>query len=300
MTHVIDTLGLGRSIYWEMVTTAMADHPTQYTAFCAEAHTKQQFERLGGLTGFGYPSFAPEGTPIATDSRRTLYTADFTPQLYGIAFEWTDVAEYTDQYGKYKENPRLAARSIMQGRELAGANLLNNGFSASFTGPDGVSLFNTAHPTNGGPTYSNRSTGNLSLTPQALQQAKSDMRRVKDPRNMPMGHTGSSILIVPPEKEVDADIILNSSQIPFTANNGDNRYRDRVTRAMVVDELTSSTAWFLVSDDVEKNGMFMLFGIPLSTETQRDARTKTTVYVTAEGRVAGWKHGYCKWGTPGA
>lgn len=296
---VIDTLALGRAIYWDQLTISMDEHEKQYTQILSEAHTTQQFERIGQLTGLGYPQYAVEGSPIANDSRRTLYTQDFYPALYGISYEWTDIAEYTDQYNKFKENPMLAAKSMSQGRELAGANVLNNGFSSSFVGADGVALFSTAHPTNGGATWSNRPSSALALGTSSLKQAKSEMRRVKDPRNMPMGFKGNVMLVVPPELEVTADILLTSSTIPFAANFGDNHYKDRVTKKLVIDELTSSTAWYLISEDKSKHGLFMLYGLPLSVETQRTAVTKSTIYVTAETRVTGWKHPYGTWGTPG-
>ena len=43
-------------------------------------------------------------------------------------------------------------------KEVKGADVLNNAFSSSFTGGDGVSLINTAHPLSGGGTAANRAT----------------------------------------------------------------------------------------------------------------------------------------------
>lgn len=299
-TMVLDTLALGRKIYWDVLTISMQAHEKQYTRFVSEANTTQSFERIGQVTGFGYPQFANEGGAFAADVRRQLYTKDFYPALYGIAYDWTDVAEFTDQYGKFKENPTEAALSMVQGRELACANIFNNGFSASYTGPDAVALFSTVHPTNGGATWSNTPASNLALGTAALKQAKSEMRRVKDPRNKPMSFTGDVTLWVPPEKEVDADILLNSTEIPFTANRGSNKYNKRITDYMVIDELTSTTAWGLIASDMAKHGNFILYGIPLKVSTQRTELTWTTTYVTGEGRVTGWKHPYGQWGTQGA
>lgn len=297
---VIDTLALGRKIYWDVLTLEMKDRAKQYPDFVNEFNTTQQFERVFGLTGFGYPQQAVEGSPVASDVRRQMYSKDFYPVIFGISYDWTDVAEYTDQYGKFQENPVLAARSMMQGRELACANLWNNAFSASYTGYDTKALCATDHPTNGGATWSNKPSSNLALGTAALKQAKSEMRTVKDPRNKPMAFTGDVQLIVPPALEVTADVLLASTEIPFTTDRGTNQYKKRVTSYMVVDELTSTTAWWLQAKDKAAHGLFILYGMPLKVEAQRQAVALTTTYVTAETRVTGWKHAYSVWGTPGA
>lgn len=68
-----------------------------------------------------------------------------------------------------------------------------NGFTAN--GYDGVSFFNTAHPTVDGATYSNRTTEALSAT--ALGDAISTMMTVPDDQGTPLGITPDTLLVGP-------------------------------------------------------------------------------------------------------
>ena len=51
---------------------------------------------------------------------------------------------------------KALARSMAHTKQVKAAAVLNNAFSSSFTGGDGVSLVNTSHPLAGGGTFSNR------------------------------------------------------------------------------------------------------------------------------------------------
>lgn len=134
--------------------------------------------------------------------------------------------------------------------------LLQNG--ATSLGPDGVSFFNTAHPTfdAAGDTYSNYSSSSFALTSANFNTARSRMMAFKGADGKAMGIT-PNLLVVPPALEVAARQILNTTW--FTPANsvgqvGTSGPSENVlygmAKLLVVPELagvfSGDTAWFLL------------------------------------------------------
>ena len=61
-------------------------------------------------------------------------------------------------------------------KEVKGADVLNNAFNTNFTGGDGVTLINTAHPLAGGGTAANRATTMADLNETSLEDALIDIK----------------------------------------------------------------------------------------------------------------------------
>jgi phage major head subunit gpT-like protein len=94
---------------------------------------------------------------------------------------------------------------------------LAGGFNAS--GHDGVSFFNTAHPTSGGSTYSNRTTEALSAT--SLGDAISSMMTVPDDQGTPLGIVPDT-LVVGPKNLWTATELVESPVVVYKGNAGHN------------------------------------------------------------------------------
>ncbi len=133
--------------------------------------------------------------------------------------------------------------------EIHAADVFNNGFSASFPGPDGFSLFNANHPQikSGGVQTNTRAASQLS--PTSLMLALTQFRKQKD-------YSGRRIrvpadrLIVPPDLEFTAAEILGGTMRSDTTNNTINALRNRqgmpdFRRMVVWDYLTDPLAWFI-------------------------------------------------------
>ncbi|MDV7390360.1 hypothetical protein RZS08_03360, partial [Arthrospira platensis SPKY1] len=56
-------------------------------------------------------------------------------------------------------------------KQVKAASVLNNGFSASYPGGDGVSLFSTLHPLVGGGVNANRPSAGVDLNETSLEAA---------------------------------------------------------------------------------------------------------------------------------
>ena len=109
------------------------------------------FEEEVMLSGFGTASVKPEGTGVEFDDASESFTARYTHETIALAFAITEEAVEDNLYDKISSRyTKALARSMSNAKQVKAANVLNNGFSSSYTGGDGVELFSTAHPSTGG------------------------------------------------------------------------------------------------------------------------------------------------------
>lgn len=275
---------------------------TEHWNLVQRIKTTQDYETFKQLSDFGYPQSVNEGSPSTLDNKVLLYTASFTPQEYALMFGVTKKAQFTDQYGvvalgTYKQD---IADTFGDLDALAVANIYNNAFSASYTGIDGVALCSTAHPYQSYPTWSNRGTG-LALGYTTVITALTQRRKVKTARQRPMRDKAGVRLLVPPDIEFTGLSLINSMERPDTANRDTNNIRSRLT-LQVDEDLSSTTAWFLLSSDPKKLGTFYLEQMPFDvlTSPDWDVRTRTMYVSCYKSFTTGWKRAQGIWGDVGA
>lgn len=273
--------------------------------------TTQTFEVFKQLADFGYPKRTGEGAPSILDSRPQLYQASFTPVEYTLMFGITKVAQFTDQYGILDTYKQEMANAFADGRSLAIANLQNNGFdTTNYPGIDTVSLYNTAHPYKGYPTWSNRPSPDLTLSVTNMATAISQIRRVKTARQRPIRFRKGLILHVPPELEDLGTRIIAAKGQPQTMDlNEPNFVGTRVMTLDVDEDLTVSGSiypWYLRAADIKQTGLFFLrqqpFDIISSTTGTGgwDPWTRTAYHSMYESYITGWIRAHGTWGTVGA
>jgi len=146
-----------------------------------------------------------------------------------------------EMYDVIRKLPKALARGGRTTVEKTAASILNNGFSD--TGYDGVALFSDSHPLygNAGGTGSNLASGALNDT--NLKDALVLARNQVDDAGLKIACKPTR-LVVPPDLEFTAIELLQSTQKPGTADNDINSVRGRL-KVVVLDYLTSATAWFL-------------------------------------------------------
>lgn len=269
----------------------------QWSVIADKISTKQQFERFDQIGDFSYATIAAEMGGVTYDTLDRGFTLDFYPLMRAIGFRISIQASYTDLYNKIKNPGPKLARAMDATMELEVANLLNNGFSSSYTGIDGVALFSTAHPLAATTAANKPSTSEYTLSSTSLELALQERRRQKTHRGKPYPQTGNVKLVVPPELEMVADRIVSSVKLAQTADNDPN-VAGRRTTVYVNDYLTSTTAWFLLPK--EDNPLFLLTRIPRDVVTKFDEDTLSYKFVTYEEYIRGWFDWRGTWATSGA
>lgn len=122
-----------------------------------------------------------------------------------------------DQYDLIRIRVRELADRVAEHQHKIVVEALAKGFTD--LGYDGVSFFNTAHPTSPGSTYSNRTTSALSET--ALATGINQMMQVPDDRGEPLGIVPDTLL-VGPKMQWDAIALIESPVVVYKGNTTDS------------------------------------------------------------------------------
>lgn len=249
---------------------------------------------------FGIAPEKPEGTPIQYDTAQQGFISRYNHVTYGLGFVITEEMIEDDLYDVIGErNARALARSMRVTKETVGANVYNRAFNASYTGGDGVTLLNSAHPNVAGGTWSNILATAADLSEAALEQACIDIMKWEDDRGLPV-QIMPKTLVIPVDYTFDAERILKSSLRAGTANNDINvlnsmgKFRDVVSSVY----LTDTDAWFIRTDAPDGMKYFERKADEFSMDNDFD--TSNYKY-KAVGRYSfGWSDPRGLFGSPGA
>lgn len=144
----------------------------------------RSFEEELKLSGFGAAPVKPEGQSISYDNAQEAFTARYNHETVAMGFSITEEAMEDNLYDSLSTRyTKALARAMAYTKQVKAAAILNNGFSAYVTG-DGVSLFNTAHPTVGGATNRNKPSTDVDLNETAIEQAIIDIAAYVDERGL--------------------------------------------------------------------------------------------------------------------
>jgi len=259
------------------------------------------FEEEVMLTGFGAAPVKTEGAGVQYDNAIESFTARYTHETIAMAFALTEEAVEDNLYdrlaGRYT---KAMARSMAHTKQVKGAAVLNNGFSASYPGGDGVALFSTAHPTALSANFSNRPTVGADLNETSLEQGIIDIAAFIDERGLKVALTARK-LVVPKELQFTAERLMKSTLRTATADNDINAIKSMglIPEGYAVNHyLTDTNAWFLITD--APNGLKMFQRAPIKTAFEGDFDTGNVRYKARERYSFGWSDPRGAYGSPGA
>ncbi len=262
----------------------------------------RKFERVVSYVPFGDTQSKPEGETYAMDTLRQGYTKDFLHTESGLGFEVTQTALEDDPESILNGAGDWLAFSARYVEEGRAANVLNNGFTTELT-PDGVSLFNATHALKGGGTARNRPSTDADLSATSLANALIDLQTDQKDE---AGHLSAPVtnlkLIVPPALEFLADRLLNSINLPGSADNDRNPIKSRRTWDLIINpRLTDTDAWFIVNGSKAQHALTFYRRVAISTEPMAtDARTGNRIFKTRHRFSVGAWAWQGTWGTAGA
>ena len=258
------------------------------------------FEEEVMLSGFGTASVKPEGTSVSFDDATESYTARYTHETIALAFAITEEAVEDNLYDKISSRyTKALARSMSNAKQVKAANVLNNGFSSSYTGGDGVELFSTAHPTTGGNVKNELSTA-ADLNETSLEQALIDIAGITDDRGLKVALNGVK-MIIPVNLQFVAERLMKSNLRPGTADNDANAHRSMgmIPQGYVVNNYLTDTDAFFIKTDAP-NGMKHFQRAAISTKMEGDFETGNVKYKARERYSFGWSDWRGIFGSPGA
>lgn len=248
-----------------------------YAELFETVNTEKGFFEVVTLAGMGPAARRNEGQVITNfDSINQETSPRFTIFTYEKAARASMEAIADNLYENLVSRmAECIATSHEVNKDIQAATILNAATSTNLY--DGVPLLSTAHPTQAGPTYSNRLSPDLDLSLDAVQQAVILVGQIVNPDGL-LGDYTPEKLIVPLQLKFIADTVLNSRYKPGSANNDINPVNRRgdVRDYMEWRRLTSATTWFITTSQ-RATGLIMAERMGIETKTFEDNFTHDTI-----------------------
>lgn len=258
-----------------------SQYPEEWKKVFQVESSKKAFEEDQLVYGLGGAVVKPEGGSVTYDEGGQAWTSRYNHETIALAFniheELVEDNLYMSTGSKYT---KALARSMQHTKEIKGAGILNNGFSATYG--DGVALFSASHPLAGGGTASNILSTPADISEAALEDMLIQIRKTVDDRGIPVAMKAMDV-IIPPELEFVTCRLLDSNMRPGTADNDVNAINKKGIfgrEPVVVTRLTDPDAWFIKTDVNDGLKMFQRVGVQTSAE--RDFNTGNYRYKARE------------------
>ena len=259
-------------------------YENQHAEIYTSESSDRAFEEEVMLSGFAQAQVKPEGSGIAFDNAQETYTARYTHETVALAFAITEEAIEDNLYDRLASRyTKALARSMSNTKQVKAVNPLINGLpsTATFTSGDGVSLFNTAHPTIAG-NVANTLATQADLNETSLEQSLIDIAAMTDERGLKIAARGVK-MIVPSELQFTAERLMKSQGRTGTADNDINAIvsMGMVPQGYRVNNYITDTDSFYIITDIP-NGMKYFDRSPIKTAMEGDFDTGNVRYKARE------------------
>jgi hypothetical protein len=263
--------------------------------------SERSFEEETKLSGFSAAPVKNEGSAIAYDNAQEAWSTRYTHETIALGFSITEEAIEDNLYDSLSARyTKSLARAMAYTKQVKAAAVLNNGFSSSYPGGDGVSLFNSAHPLISGGTNSNTPSTQVDLNETSLEAAVIQIAAWTDERGLLIAAKPKK-MIVPPALMFVAKRLLDTELRVGTADNDINAIKQMgaIPEGYTVNHfLTDTSAWFLTTD--VPNGMKHFVRTPLQNSMDGDFDTGNVRYKARERYSFGWSDPLGMWGSSGS
>ena len=259
-------------------------YENQHAEIYTTESSDRAFEEEVMLSGFAKASVKPEGSGVAFDNAQETFTARYTHETVALAFAITEEAIEDNLYDRLASRyTKALARSMANTKQVKSVVPLIQGLPSNnnFNTGDGVSLFNTAHPTIAG-TVANTLAVQADLNETSLEQSLIDINAMTDERGLKIAARGVK-MIVPSENQFNAERLMKSQGRTGTADNDINAIASMgmVPQGYRVNNFLTDPDSFYIITDVP-NGMKYFDRAPIKTAMEGDFDTGNVRYKARE------------------
>ena len=277
-------------------------YENQHAEIYVTETSDRAFEEEVMLSGFANAAVKPEGSGVTFDNAQETYTARYTMETVALAFAITEEAIEDNLYDRLASRyTKALARSMANTKQIKAVDPLIQGLPTTdnFDSGDGVSLFNTAHPTIAG-TVSNTLATQADLNETSLEQSLIDIAAMTDERGLKIAARGVK-MIVPSELQFTAERLMKSQGRTSTADNDINAIASMgmIPQGYRVNNFLTDTDAFYIITDVP-NGMKYFERTPIRTAMEGDFDTGNVRYKARERYSFGFSDWRGMYGSPGA
>lgn len=221
--------------------------PNQWVGVMNTYDSERAYEEELKVAGLGSMVPKPEGTPVSFDDPLIGTSIRYTHNSFALGFRITREMYDDELYGVMKKMAAELGRACAYKVEVDAWSILNNAFSSSFVGLDGLSLCNTAHTRlDGGNTIANRPSTDADFSFLSFQAGLDAYNTLLDDRGRPIV-LNPSLIICDPTFDWAVKEVTQSEYKPYTGNNEINPLKGEVTEYLKCRYFTSARQWFLVT-----------------------------------------------------
>jgi len=258
-------------------------YENQHAEIYTTESSDRAFEEEVMLSGFAQAQVKPEGSGVAFDNAQETYTARYQHETVALAFSITEEAIEDNLYDQLSSRyTKALARSMANTKQVKAVSPLINGLpSGSFTSGDGVTLFNTAHPTIAGNVKNTLSTA-ADLNETSLEQSLIDIAALTDERGLKIAARGVK-MIIPSELQFTAERLMKTQGRVGTADNDINAIASMgmIPQGYRINNFLTDTDAFYIITDVP-NGMKYFERSAIKTAMEGDFDTGNVRYKARE------------------
>ena len=263
--------------------------------------SERSFEEETKLSGFSAAPVKNEGSAIRYDNAQEAFTARYNHETIALGFSLTEEAIEDNLYDSLSARyTKALARAMAYTKQTKAASVLNNAFSASFLGGDGVALCSASHPLVSGGVNANIPTSPADLNETSLEAAVIQIAAWTDERGLLIAAKPRK-LIIPTASMFIATRLLETELRASTADNDINALKSNgsIPEGYTVNHfLTDTDSWYLTTD--VPNGLKHFVRVPLANSMDGDFDTGNVRYKSRERYSFGWSDPLGIWGTAGA
>jgi hypothetical protein len=263
--------------------------------------SERSFEEETKLSGFSAAPVKNEGSAIAYDNAQEAFTARYNHETIALGFSITEEAVEDNLYDSLSARyTKALARAMAYTKQVKAAAVLNNAFTAGYTGGDGVVLCSTSHPLVSGGVNSNTPATPADLNETSLENAVIQIAAWTDERGLLIASKPRK-LVIPPSLMFVATRLLETNLRVATADNDINALKNNgsIPEGYTVNNfLTDTNAWFLTTD--VPNGLKHFERTALSNSMDGDFDTGNVRYKSRERYSFGFSDPLGIFGSPGS
>jgi len=263
--------------------------------------SERSFEEETKLSGFSAAPVKYEGAAIQYDNAQEAWTARYNHETIALGFALTEEAIEDNLYDSLSARyTKALARAMAYTKQVKGAAVINNGFSAAYPGGDGVALFSTLHPLVGGGFNSNTPAVAADLNETSLEAAVIQIAAWTDERGLLIAAKPKK-LVLPPALQFVATRLLETQLRVGTTDNDINAIVNNgsIPEGYKINHFfTDTNAWMLTTD--VPNGLKMFVRAPLTTGMDGDFESGNSRYKARERYSFGFSDSLGAYSSPGA
>lgn len=285
----------------EVVMGKYEQFPDQYPEIFRILTSERSIEQTTEVSGFGQFAVTPEGSNGFFDQAVPAFKQTYRHAQYSLGFKVSKIAMDDDKWGVVRKMAMELGKSAHETREVVAANVINTGFTGT-VGPDGVTLFSTAHPlVKAGGTQTNRAAVASQPSVTSIRLALSDMRGTLDMAGK-LARIPSRKLIVPKQLEFVGAELLKGMERSDTANRAINSFKKRsgmpsFEEVFVYDYLTDPNAW-MIEGDKEDSELRFYDREPFNTQHDIEFQSRSIMTMGWMRFAVGYNGFYGIYGVP--